>query len=93
MRHIHGDINGYGGVSSRRPALEVDGALGVPGEAQAGHEDGVRIGPRNSAHVELFVADRQEAASWYRRALGLNMVEECRHLVRQSERAVDDLEE
>jgi catechol 2,3-dioxygenase-like lactoylglutathione lyase family enzyme len=30
-------------------------------------------------HVELFVPDRYEAASWYKRALGLDIVEECRH--------------
>lgn len=29
-------------------------------------------------HVELFVPDRFEAASWYERALGLQIVEECR---------------
>ena len=44
---------------------------------EAGHKDGVRVGPID--HVELFVPDRQEAASWYQRALGLDVVEECRH--------------
>ena len=29
-------------------------------------------------HVELFVPDRYEAASWYERALGLAILEECR---------------
>jgi catechol 2,3-dioxygenase-like lactoylglutathione lyase family enzyme len=29
-------------------------------------------------HVELFVPDRFEAASWYQRTLGLEIVEECR---------------
>jgi catechol 2,3-dioxygenase-like lactoylglutathione lyase family enzyme len=29
-------------------------------------------------HVELFVPDRHEAASWYQRALGLEIVEWCR---------------
>ena len=29
-------------------------------------------------HVELFVPDRHEAAAWYSRALGLEIVEECR---------------
>jgi catechol 2,3-dioxygenase-like lactoylglutathione lyase family enzyme len=29
-------------------------------------------------HVELFVPDRFEAASWYERTLGLEIVEECR---------------
>ena len=29
-------------------------------------------------HVELFVPDRYEAASWYEHALGLEIVEECR---------------
>jgi catechol 2,3-dioxygenase-like lactoylglutathione lyase family enzyme len=29
-------------------------------------------------HVELFVPDRFEAASWYERALGLQIVEACR---------------
>jgi len=46
-------------------------------ETEAGHRDGVRVGPID--HVELFVPDRQEAASWYQRALGLDVVEECRH--------------
>ena len=44
---------------------------------EAGHKDQVRVGPID--HVELFVPDRQEAASWYQRALGLDVVEECRH--------------
>jgi catechol 2,3-dioxygenase-like lactoylglutathione lyase family enzyme len=35
------------------------------------------VGPVD--HVELFVPDRQEAASWYKDALGLEIVEECRH--------------
>ena len=35
------------------------------------------IGPVD--HVELFVPDRYEAASWYERALGLEIVEACRH--------------
>jgi len=35
------------------------------------------VGPLD--HVELFVRDRYEAASWYERALGLEIVEECRH--------------
>ena len=35
------------------------------------------VGPVD--HVELFVPDRHEAASWYKRALGLEVVEECRH--------------
>jgi glyoxylase I family protein len=47
------------------------------GPAEAGHYDGVGVGPID--HVELFVPDRQEAASWYKRALGLDIVEECRH--------------
>jgi catechol 2,3-dioxygenase-like lactoylglutathione lyase family enzyme len=29
-------------------------------------------------HVELFVPDRVEAASWYQRTLGLEILEECR---------------
>ena len=35
------------------------------------------VGPVD--HVELFVPDWHEAASWYKRALGLEVVEECRH--------------
>jgi catechol-2,3-dioxygenase len=46
-------------------------------ETEAGHKAAVRVGPID--HVELFVPDRQEAASWYQRALGLDVVEECRH--------------
>ncbi len=30
-------------------------------------------------HVELFVPDREEAAAWYQRTLGLTIVEEFRH--------------
>jgi catechol 2,3-dioxygenase-like lactoylglutathione lyase family enzyme len=30
-------------------------------------------------HVELFVPKRREAASWYRRALGCEIVPECEH--------------
>ena len=47
------------------------------GPAEAGHTHGVGVGPID--HVELFVPDRQEAASWYQHPLGLDVVEECRH--------------
>ncbi len=30
-------------------------------------------------HVELFVPDREEAAKWYERILGLKIIEEFRH--------------
>ena len=43
--------------------------------AEAGHDNGV--GPID--HIELFVPDRHEAAAWYKQALGLEVVEECRH--------------
>ena len=46
-------------------------------ETEAGHKGGIRVGPID--HVELFVPDRLEAASWYQRALGLDVVGECRH--------------
>lgn len=39
--------------------------------------DGFRVSQID--HVELFVADRHEAAEWYRRVLGLEIVPEYRH--------------
>lgn len=40
----------------------------------SGENDGFRVDQID--HVELFVPDRWEAAGWYRRVLGLNIVRE-----------------